>query len=273
MVDLGEIARRNATCPFLGPAVAGGDLLVTLSPDGAPTAAIADVVRLGNTGGGDLGWVLRLFASGNHARAPDGKAAPDGAFSLDLPGSQGSHAGHSGILQADPLQPGSGRFDEAAFARLIAPARDGLIARSDVGRFIAGNIRRDPASRVLGLRLSLTFAANFVPLLGLALAMPFDRTAGRRFDIRLTRVLGADNLIGAAGEFGLLFAFFQHRPDPTTLEGEPALRVDDLTLMFRDHRFPTGWETWPKRRIGWITNTTALFRDAGQAWRAAGRAT
>jgi hypothetical protein len=42
------------------------------------------------------------------------EAVPNGLFSLELPGSQGSHRGHSGILQGDPqmlvilddLQPG-----------------------------------------------------------------------------------------------------------------------------------------------------------------------
>ena len=38
-------------------------------------------------------------------RGDDGKLSkkvPNGLFSLELPGSQGSHPGHSGILQGDP---------------------------------------------------------------------------------------------------------------------------------------------------------------------------
>jgi len=70
-------------------------------------ASIEDVRRLGNSGGGDLGDLLVMFASGNHAfmRGDDGKLsekAPNGLISLELPGSQGSHPGHSGILQGNP---------------------------------------------------------------------------------------------------------------------------------------------------------------------------
>src|SRR5262245_39421432 len=101
-----EVATRKATCPFLGPAVASGALPLRNSL-AAPLASIDDIVRLGNTGdGSNLGDLLKLFAEGNHAfvRGASGKLdvpAPPGTMSLDLPGSQGSHAGHSGILQGD----------------------------------------------------------------------------------------------------------------------------------------------------------------------------
>jgi hypothetical protein len=80
-------------------------------------ASIEDVRRLGNSGGGDLGDLLVRFASGNHAfmRGEDGKLnkkVPIGLFSLELPGSQGSHPGHSGILQGDPE-----KLDKVALAR------------------------------------------------------------------------------------------------------------------------------------------------------------
>src|SRR5829696_8495397 len=96
------VVERKATCPFLGAAVAEGQLPVRNDAKD-PLASIEDVRRLGNTGGGRLGEVLVLFASGNHAsmRGASGKLdepVPDGLFSLELPGSQGSHPGHSGIL-------------------------------------------------------------------------------------------------------------------------------------------------------------------------------
>jgi len=65
-----------------------------------PRASIEDVRLLGNSGGGDLGDLLVVLASGNHAFmwGDDGKLServPNGLFSLELPGSQGSR--HSGI--------------------------------------------------------------------------------------------------------------------------------------------------------------------------------
>src|SRR5215469_7851955 len=117
---LSEIVEKKATCPFLGTAVATSSLPVRNEATN-PLASIEDVRRLGNTGGGDLGDLLVLFAAGNHAfmRGVSGRLdqrVPDGMFSLELPGSQGSHPGHSGILQGDPAVPGSGRLSEADFA-------------------------------------------------------------------------------------------------------------------------------------------------------------
>src|SRR5215469_15989622 len=128
---LSEIVEKKVTCPFVGTAVATGNLPVRNEATN-PLASIEDVRRLGNTGGGDLGDLLVLFDAGNHAfmRGASGRldqTFPDGLFSLELPGSQGSHPGHGGILQWDPEQLSSGRLDEAAFARLILRAKDGFV--------------------------------------------------------------------------------------------------------------------------------------------------
>src|SRR5215470_7697767 len=152
------LVEKKATCPFIGSAIAQGKLPVRNDAKD-PLASIEDVRRLGNTGGGDLGDLLVLFAAGNHAlmRGASGRldqTVPDGLFSLELPGSQGSHPGHSGILQGDPEQLSSGRLNEAAFARLILRAKDGFVKRSDVGRFIAENLCRDPKSKVFGTRVA-----------------------------------------------------------------------------------------------------------------------
>jgi hypothetical protein len=275
-----EIGRRKATCPFLGPLVASGQLPVR-NDARRPLAGIADLVALGNTGGGDLGDLLGFFAQGNHGLMEGSpgvldRAVPAGLFSLDLPGSQGSHPGHSGMLQGDPGQPDSGRFDEATFQRFIAPAREGLLKRSDVGRFIADNLRRDPAAKVFGLRVAGLLAvdlAGFVGQMGPAAleaiagaADPGEAQEARRLYAHLTRLMGEDNLIGSAGEFGLLFAFLENRPGARALDGEPALPVADLTSMFREMTLPSGWESWPKRRVAWVVNTTALMIAAGQAY-------
>ena len=90
-----QMVRKKVTCPFLGGAVHQKFLAVRGDADN-PLASIEDVRRLGNSGGGDLGDLLVMFASGNHAfmRGGDGKLSekvPNGLFSLELPGSQGSH--------------------------------------------------------------------------------------------------------------------------------------------------------------------------------------
>src|SRR5258706_9224191 len=92
-----QMVETKITCPFLASAV-HQELLGVRGDINGPLARIEDVRALGNKGGGDLGHVLALFASGNHAlmRGDGGlkleKRAPVGLFSLDLPGSQGSHA-------------------------------------------------------------------------------------------------------------------------------------------------------------------------------------
>lgn len=222
--------------------------------------------------------MLVLFASGNHALMRDdsgqlGKAVPDGLFSLEFPGSQGSHPGHSGILQADPAGLDSGRLSEADFARLTSRAKDGLIKRSDVGRFIAENLLRDPKSKVLGLDTVAVFTNDFTELMkAIALAavdlFDFDEEGTRRnIQQKFTRLTGEDNPVGSAGEFGLLFAFLANKPDAREVEGEPAVAVDDLKAMFVEKRLPDGWETWKKSRIDWVKNTRALWASAREEYR------
>ena len=61
-----EIVERKVTCPFLGSAVAQ-KLLDVKGEAANPLASIEDVRKLGNTGGGDLGDILRRVRFGNHA--------------------------------------------------------------------------------------------------------------------------------------------------------------------------------------------------------------
>jgi hypothetical protein len=274
------LVERKATCPFIGSAVAQGKLPVRNDAKD-PLASIEDVRRLGNTGGGDLGDLLVLFASGNHAfmRGDSGKldkSVPSGLFSLEFPGSQGSHPGHSGILQGDPEIPGSGRLSEADFARLTSRAKHGWINRSDVGRFIAENLLKDPKSKVFGKNTAALLASDlveFVETTGSALMSKLfgsdeDASTTRRdIEEKLTKLLGEDNLVGSAGEFGLLFAFLANKPGAKEVGGEPAVAVQDLKAMFVDKHLPDGWETWKKSRIDWVRNTTGLLISAGKEYR------
>jgi hypothetical protein len=272
------VVERKATCPFIGPAVAQGQLPVRNDAKN-PLASIEDVRRLGNTGGGTLGEVLVLFANGNHAfmRGDSGKLdkpVPDGLFSLEFPGSQGSHPGHSGILQEDPEKLDSGWLSEADFARLLSRAKDGWIKRSDVGRFIAENVLRDPKSKVFGIETATVFASDIFELVKTigSVAVGFfdsDEEDATHRDIKqkFTKLTGENNLVASAGEFGLLFAFLANKPDAKEVEGEPAVAVEDLKAMFVDKRLPDGWETWKKSRRDWIENTHGLFESAREEYR------
>jgi hypothetical protein len=272
-----EIVTRKVTCPFLGPLVAAGQLPVRQDVK-RPLASIEDVRQLGNTGGGDLGEVLVTFAQGNHAFMEGSTGAldqpvPGGLFSLDLPGSQGSHPGHSGILQGDPNAIGSGRFSDSDFKRLIARAHNGVLKRSDVGAFIKENVERDPNATKFSIRASLkgvfstlveTVPAGF-ELLKNVVGGNEEHTNQRELLEALTANARASNVVGSAGEFGLLFAFLENKPGSVVVDGEPTVSVDDLTLMFRDKKLPAGWETWTKTKSSWVKNTLALAKSAAAA--------
>jgi hypothetical protein len=271
-----QIVERKVTCPFVGSAVAQGKLLVRNTLDN-PLASIEDLKALGNSGGGDLGDLLVLFASGNHAfmkgrtDALD-TPAPDGLFSLEFPGSQGSHPGHSGILQGDPRTTGSGRLSPDDFARLAGRATNGAVERADVARFIAENLDRDPNAKVFGTNAIAAFGEDLFSLLRSTAASWIGRLAGsdddaraahRNMETKLTKLLGDDNLVGSAGEYGLLFAFLANRPGAPKIDEEPALLLRDLQDMFLHKQLPLGWESWKKTRRDWTRNTFELLVGAG----------
>jgi hypothetical protein len=269
------VVERKATCPFIGAAVAQGQLPVRNDAK-APLASIEDVRGLGNTGGGHLGEVLALFANGNHAfmRGDSGKLdrpVPDGLFSLEFPGSQGSHPGHSGILQGDPEVLDSGRLSGEDFARLTSRTQNGLIKRSDVGRFIAENVFRDPKSTVIGADKAPEFASDFFEFMKAialeAVGLLDGETNHRDIQQKFTKLTGGDNLVGSAGEFGLLFAFFANKPGAEEVDGEPAVAVEDLKAMFVEKRLPEGWKTWKKSRIDWVKNTIGLLESAREEYK------
>jgi len=280
------LVEKKATCPFIGSAVAQ-DRLAVRNDVQNPLASIEEVRGLGNTGGGDLGDLLVFFATGNHAlmRGNSGKLdnpVPSGLFSLEFPGSQGSHPGHSGILQGNPVMLDSGRLSEGDFTRLASRARDGWIKRAEVGCFIAENLLRDPRAKVFGKNTAALLGSDRLESAGATgsgllrkLFSSEEEAQGTHRDIeeKLTKLLGEDNLVGSAGEFGLLFAFVAHRPGARTIDGEPAVAVDDLKSMFVDKRLPAGWEAWKKSRADWASNTMGLLISAGKEYRALTRVT
>jgi hypothetical protein len=279
--EIAVLVQKKVTCPFIGSAVAQG-ILAVRNDARDPLAGIEDVRELGNTGGGDLGDLLVLFAAGNHRymQGSSGKLdkiVPPGLFSLEFPGSQGSHPGHSRILQGDPASPGSGRLSEVDFVRLTSRANEGWITRSDVGRFIAENLFKDPKSKVFDKSTATLLASDllgFVESIGPALMNKIfgsDEDAGKdlqNLEEQLTKLLGEDNLVGSTGEFGLLFAFLANKPGAEEVDGEPAVYVQDLQAMFVDKHLPAGWEDWKKTRVDWIKNTTGLLISAGKEYRA-----
>jgi len=262
------IAKRKAACPFIASAIESGALSVRNSAE-RPLAAIADIIALGDSGGGNVGQtVLKLFARGNHSRLPDADGnfetpTPTGMFSLDLAGSQGAHPGHSGILLGNPRQLDAGRFNAADFERLAKRADErGLLTIAAIGAFIAENIERDPAAKVLPVSRWGRSLFGIVDELGDSL---FALLGGRRTDRdaielveKLTKFAGDDNLIGSAGEFGLLFGFLAHRPGAE----DETIRLADVEEMMVHHRFPVGWEAWPKQATDWVRATTKIAASA-----------
>lgn len=264
------------TCPFIGAAIATGDLPL-LGSKINPLSSVDAVTRLGNTGpDSTLGEVLKVFAHGNHAKMRSDAAAvkltatvPQGYFSLDFPGSQGSHPGDSGILQGQWDRLESGRWDQGNWDRLLRHAKDGFLSTTGVGNFIAENLRRDPASKVADLKFAKLFGGDLAALAGavgnsLLARITGNKGADREVLEALTKAAGENNLVGSAGEFGLLFALL----DQTSreVEGAKAINVAEAQLMFKDKRFPQGWLQWHKSGHTWVLRSTQIAISAAKAY-------
>lgn len=262
-----QVAERMATCPFVGTAVATGQLEVLNSAEN-PLASIDEVARLGDLGGGDLGThVLKLFARGNHSRwviPADNVDAfvPTGTFSLLFGGSQGAHPGHSGILLGNPKEVGRGRVDEAAFDRLAEHAdSDGRLSIDSIGDFIADNLKRDPDAHVLPAMKLIRDAARLLSEFKDVVFGGDESEKTEAFEA-LTKLVGEDHLAASAGEWGLLFAFLKNSPNSD--DGDIAL--SEVKLMFVDKQFPAGWQTWEKSTLSWIKATLRILKDASLAY-------
>jgi hypothetical protein len=103
-------------------------------------------------------------------------------------------------------------------------AVDDSIKRSDVGRFIAENLKRDPASNVSGpnaVKFLVEDLGEFLGSVASELINFGDPTATRAVKERFTKLLGADNLVGSAGEFGFCLPFcIAHRAPRTWTESQ-----------------------------------------------------
>ncbi len=263
----------------MGPVVRSGALEIHNSVE-RPLAAVEDIVGLGDSGGGDLGRnVLKLFAVGNHSSMPDASggfsiATPKDMMSLDLAGSKGAHPGHSGILLGDPAALDAGRFSAGDFERLAKHAdANGRISKQAIAAFIAENLTLDKKANVLPLdALGADLAGLFGEIgerIGGLVARVFGgrQTEQEEVELRekLTKLAGESNLVGSSGEFGLLFAFLAHRPEPEG-QGDQGIRLADVEQMFVHHRLPGGWETWPKKASDWVHATTAIAAAASKAY-------
>jgi hypothetical protein len=155
------------------------------------------------------------------------------------------------------------------FDRLEMQAKGGLLKLSDVGSYIAQNLKRDPDSKVdvrMVADLLARDLANVLTAAGETVKVIFSTQraamADRILEEKLTKLLGEDNLVGSSGEFGLLFAFLANSPRTQELDGEPALSLDDVRGIFVDKRLPDGWESWRKSRGDWVGYTAHLVRNA-----------
>lgn len=280
-----NIVAHKSMCPFVGSAVNEQKIRVIHGPAGTyasqPLSFVEDVVRVGNSGAGStLGFVLKVFSTGNHAKMLNEKTGkldldvPAGTFALDFPGSQGAHWGHSGVLMGNPHTVNSGHWSAADWARLLAistsgPSKGALLTTADIGHFIAENIKRDPnAKSISGGSLLRTLFADSLTLFGdvgtAALKLfrnPNALTASegewRTVIAGITKLAGDDNLIGSAGEFGLLLAFLEHSPVAQQNSGN-AFAVADIQRMFQQKLFPVGWEQWKKSAVSWVTYSSQL---------------
>jgi hypothetical protein len=170
---------------------------------------------------------------------------------------------------------GSGRLSEADFDRLATLATDDCLKRSDVGKFIAQNLKRDPNSKVASANVAELLARDLAGVVGAISSALTSKLFGSSSEAndnpglleqKLTKLMGENNLVGSAGEFGLLFAFLTHDPDTREIAGEPALALDRVHGMFVQKRLPEGWQTWKKSRVDWVVHTTALLLAAGKEY-------
>ena len=210
-----------------------------------------------------------LFARGNHSRwvvPAEGvdSFVPSGMFSLQFGGSQGAHAGHSGILLRNPDEVGRGRLDQAQFDRLAGHADpDGRLSIDSIGDFIADNLKRDSNAQVLPAWQLIKDIARLLKEFK-DVALGGDESERTEAFEALTKLLGEDHLAGSAGEWGLLFAFLKNSPN----SDDDDIALSDVEAMFVDKRFPAGWETWKKSALSWIKVTLRLTKDASFAYHA-----
>lgn len=90
---------------------------------------------------------------------------PRGMFSLIFPGSQGAHAGDTGILKPTGLSaPNKGLTDPARFDALFPVHATDTLALSDIARVIALDVNEEPNALVFDERTAEALAKDIADL-------------------------------------------------------------------------------------------------------------
>jgi hypothetical protein len=296
--DRRAIIQKKATCPFVGTALALKRLFVFGSTD-KPLARImglGSAGAIGDTGGGNLSLGFQVVARADHGFDPRHVAAPVGMFSLEFPATQGVHFGHSYILTGDPKTPNSGRLNTSNLQRLIGQQGDGghaesaddgtlVVRRSQLGKFVAQNVACDPKAVTGGLKQILLMGKDLAALAAdtaEAVEAQVDGTLQASDDTKiradLERLLANDNdILKASGEYGLLTMLLAPSPNARTINGEPALSVEDIENIFVGKRdangnydpltrtFPPNWESTPKTLGAVFKHTIMILHTAAIA--------
>jgi hypothetical protein len=280
---LKKLVDSKITCPFLGSGVSMGELTVR-NAAANPLLSREEVRKLGNSGGGDLGDLLAdIFAYGNHSLMRgltgqlDTPVPDDDAYSGELPKSQGSHYGDSGVLIKDPKQLASGRTREEAaqrFAKIAACSQKGMLTFADIGKLIAKDVFDDKRALVFQGESFITVAKDVAGLFTKVIPdllkqlgnKGLAESARRDLVKQLTKILGDNNLLGSSGEFALLFAFLANKEPKLERDGHTAISLEDVRGMFIDKKFPEGWDKWPKYTSDWVLATARIAAAATEQY-------
>ena len=206
-------------------------------------------------------------------RGDDGKLSekvPNGLFPLELPGSQGSHPGHSSILQGNPATLDSGRVSEADFARLANRAKGGFIERSDFGQFIERTLLRDPKPKVLELNAAQLLVGDFGVLVqtiggtqGTILAGPVDggcgSTNGRR---KAHQAAWGGQSCRVVRRVWPALRFSDQQAESERNRRRARVVAERRAGHVLDMTLPIGWQSWKKRRVDWTVHATGLLLSA-----------
>ena len=186
------------------------------------------------------------------------------------------------------------RVDDTALPTALQAMRDaegttrielGELRGDELGQFVARNVACDPNA----VSISRT-PFGLVSLLGGDIA-EFTRSAGRLAIAKLAgspseaektklledmlQIAVRNNLVGAAGELGLLMTALEGSPNAVTLpDGERALAASDIEAMFAGKKvdgkydpltrtLPPGWDTTPRTLTQFLLNTLEILRIAG----------
>lgn len=262
----GEIAVKKATCPFVGTKVNQGALAVYFAPEDKdkkhPLAKISDVVAMGNSGGGTLGYALGFFAKANQSVIPGVGQCPPGYFSLEFGGSKGAHFGDSGFLRNGPT--GDGAFGTTKWNQFVNSkyVTQGKTSMVQLAKFIESNVAADPQADK-GFKNVIGAAKRSIQDLR-ALAKSAEKMDGmteaakQKLVEDFGRVLGSNNLIGSAGEFALQTTLLRNSAgtnDAKSLNSK--FDVAEMGNMFQMKGFPEG-EQKAKSVLQWMHDSIEL---------------